>query len=637
MTFPKQRRLNGISLLIFSFIIVAVSLFSAFLLRYNFSLAKNNSTALIESLYVAVLVKVSIFAWFRIHQQWWEYVSFSEVLRITLVNLLASFCFVVTTFALDLRPGASVYLIDLVLCTVAMILMVFSLRVRQEIVTLKKSKRVKTILIYGAGVAGVTLVREIRADRNSEYKVLGFIDDDLEKKGAIFYGVKVLGIGREITRIVERNIRRNQPIDEIVIAMPALSGDRFQEALANCKNTGISCKILPSLQNLLKEGPLKSQIREIEISDLLGRKPVVLETEKIQKKIFNRSVLVTGGAGSIGSELCRQIALFKPRKLVIFDQAESDLFRIDTELRNLHHDLEILPRIGDIRDSARIDDVMSESGIELVFHAAAYKHVPLMEAHILEAALNNIVGTWNLVRSALSHNVDTFVTISSDKAVNPTNVMGATKRISELIAAACGTRNTTRFVSVRFGNVLGSNGSVVEIFKKQIASGGPITITHPDICRFFMTIPEATQLVLQASTMNKGSQIFVLEMGSPVKIIDLARSMIRLSGKTENEIKIQISGLRPGEKLYEELCTDQENVVPTYHEKIKIFESYKPTEQELIDWIADLKDLIQNKDELGIARAIHQFVPEWVPSERWKKIQDSPVSLSDLEVTSSLT
>lgn len=634
MNIPQRRRLNGFYLLLFFSVIIAASLLSAFLLRYNFSLARNHSDSLIASLYIAVGVKIFVFSWFRLHQQWWEYVSFSEALRVTVINCFASILFLAITFAMELRLGASVYLIDLGLCTVTTIMMVFSLRVRQEIATLKPHKEVKNILIYGAGSAGITLVREIRSDRKSEYHVLGFIDDDSSKVGATFYGVKVVGIGRDVAIFVEKHRRRGQAIDEIVIAMPTLSGDRLQETLANCRNTGIPCKILPSLQNILSQGTLKAQIREIEISDLLGRKPVQLETTKIRAEIFNRSVLVSGGAGSIGSELCRQIASFSPKRLVIFDQAESDLFRIDSELRNRYPELEIIPSIGDIRDRTRVDDVFSGNHIELVFHAAAYKHVPLMEANILEAALNNILGTWNLVRSALRHNVDTFVTISSDKAVNPTNVMGATKRVSELIAAACSHRGTTRFVSVRFGNVLGSNGSVVEIFKKQIAGGGPITITHPDIRRFFMTIPEATQLVLQASTMSKGSEIFVLEMGNPVKIIDLAKSMIRLSGKTENEIEIKISGLRPGEKLYEELCTDLENVIPTYHEKIKIFESSKPTEQELIDWIADLDVLIQKKDELGIARAIYQFVPEWAPSERWKSIQQSTYKPTEMKTTS---
>ena len=352
--------------------------------------------------------------------------------------------------------------------------------------------------------------------------------------------------------------------------------------------------------DLLTGKYLSAQLRNISLEDLLGREQIRLEEDRIQQSIAGKSILITGAAGSIGSELCRQTAAFSPARLVILDQAESDLFKIDQELRHKHPDLDIVPVIGDIRDTYRMAEVVRGHAVKSIYHAAAYKHVPMMEAHILEAVRNNVIGTRNLVDVARQCRVSSFVMISSDKAVNPTSVMGLTKRIAELIVsgASNGKDNATNFVSVRFGNVLESNGSVVPTFRAQIAAGGPVTLTHPDMRRYFMSIREAVQLVLQASTMGKGSDIFVLDMGEPIRIMDLAHNMIHLAGLVPDEdIEVRITGLRPGEKLFEEIALDGENILPTHHDKIRIFKGTGLEHEVLTNWLTQLQLLMNERDE----------------------------------------
>jgi FlaA1/EpsC-like NDP-sugar epimerase len=398
--------------------------------------------------------------------------------------------------------------------------------------------------------------------------------------------------------------------------MPSATGRQMREAHASCRAAGISCETVPGLADLLNGRYLTDQIRSISLEDLLGREQIRLEQDRIQASIAGNSILITGAAGSIGSELCRQTASFRPRIMVLLDRGESDLFKIDQELRKLHPDLVIIPIIGDIRDAVTIEEVLQTYSTKSIYHAAAYKHVPMMESHVLEAVRNNVIGTWNLVKIAQKCKVANFLMISTDKAVNPTSMMGATKRVAELIVSAASNEpnNITNFVSVRFGNVLGSNGSVVPTFQAQIAARGPVTVTHPEMRRYFMSIREAVQLVLQASTMGKGSEIFVLDMGEPVRILDLAYNMIQLAGLVpEEDIEIRFTGVRPGEKLFEEISMNGENMLPTYHEKIRIFAGAAVNHKAVAKWVSQLELLISQRDVLKIQSHLAALVPEYTP------------------------
>jgi len=477
-----------------------------------------------------------------------------------------------------------------------------------------ESKDTKRVLIYGAGVAGYMLGREILSTPRLSTVVEGFLDDAPDKQNGSLLGAPILGTGCEAPGLVAHFSRSGKPISEIIIAIPTISGRRMQSVIANCRATSVPFRTLPSVAELL-EGKMTLQLREVSADDLLGREPVHIDESGIAAAIADEAVLVTGGCGSIGSELCRQLALFGPRKLVILDQAESEMFMLAMDLRKRHPRLDLATEIGDIVRVPRVDQVMSKHGVKVVFHAAAYKHVPLMEDNIAEAVENNVIGTYNVARAAYRHGVKNFVLISSDKAVNPTSIMGMTKRVAELIVSAMpfdGGRKSGAFVSVRFGNVLGSSGSVIPIFKKQIATGGPITITHPEMRRYFMSISEAVQLVLQASIMGEGSEVFVLDMGEPVLITDLARNMICLAGLTPGEdIDIVISGLRPGEKLFEEVQMDGENVLPTHHEKIRRFQSEGPGPDAMMCWLDRLQVLLSGGSGESLILHLAQMVPEY--------------------------
>jgi FlaA1/EpsC-like NDP-sugar epimerase len=408
----------------------------------------------------------------------------------------------------------------------------------------------------------------------------------------------------------------------------------MRAAIAHCRSAGVPFKTLPGLSELL-DGMISPQIREVSADDLLGREPVHIDETKIGQAIGGESVLVTGGCGSIGSELCRQLARFAPRKLVIFDQAESEMFMLAMDLRKRHPNLNLATEIGDIFRASRVKETISRHSISAVFHAAAYKHVPLMEENIIEAIENNVIGTYNVARAAHGMGVKNFVLISSDKAVNPTSIMGVTKRVAELIVSSVplnGGPKTGAFVSVRFGNVLGSAGSVIPIFQRQIATGGPVTVTHPEIRRYFMSISEAVQLVLQASTMAEGSEVFVLDMGEPIRIMDLAKNMIRLAGLVPGEdIDIRCTGLRPGEKLFEELQLDGENVLPTPHKKIMRFRSQGPGPWYIGRWLERLRILLMQRDSEALKAHLLELVPEYqhgVPAE-------APTETSRLDLVTS--
>jgi FlaA1/EpsC-like NDP-sugar epimerase len=400
-----------------------------------------------------------------------------------------------------------------------------------------------------------------------------------------------------------------------LIAIPSASGDQMKQILERCTAAGVRSKTIPGLADLIDERGLARQIRDVAVEDLLGRTPVHLDQERISAKLRGRVILVTGAAGSIGSEICRQIARFRPEAIVGFEIAESALFGLEMELARNFPDVPFHAEIGSIQNSMRLAEVFERHRPSAVFHAAAYKHVPLMESHLFEAVENNVFGTLNLVEQARAHQVAEFVMISSDKAVRPANVMGATKRLAEILVRAL-RPSEGRYVSVRFGNVLGSSGSVVPIFKEQIARGGPVTITHPDMRRFFMTIPEACQLVLQASTMGRGGEIFVLDMGEPVKIVDLARNLILLSGlRPERDIAITFTGARPGEKLFEELNEESEGLLETHHEKIRIFEGETQPVAEVERGLGRIRTGCRERDGHEVLRLMTAIVPEYVPGE----------------------
>jgi FlaA1/EpsC-like NDP-sugar epimerase len=598
---------------------VGLSLTGAFLLRFDFAVPPALTPVLKQALLIAILVKLPVFDWVGFYRALPRFVSIPDLYLVFVGNIGGSALLAVAaTFWISPAMPRSILLMDGILCFGATALVCFSARIFDEALFRSGPRQERTgILIYGAGAAGAELVREIHSNRCTRYRVVGFIDDDPKKQGAILHGVPVLGTGREASAVVHELNRRKPVVEEIIIAMRSATGRQMRETLANCRAARIPCKTLPGIDELLSSNLLAAQVRNVSVEDLLGRPPVKMDEERVRNSITGRSVLITGAAGSIGSELCRQIARLEPAHLVVFDQAESDLFRIEGELREKHPGLELVTQLGDIRDPDRLAEVLERQSIESVFHAAAYKHVPMMESHALEAVRNNVLGTWNLVRLAQRHRVDRLLMISSDKAVNPICVMGATKRVCERIVSAQSPKGITRCASVRFGNVLASNGSVVPIFQSQIAAGGPVRVTHPQARRYFMTISEAVSLTLQASSRSEGSEIFVLDMGEPIRIVELAENMIRLAGRVPYEdIEIQFTGLRPGEKLIEELNGTIEGMLPTDHEKMRVI-CEDPLSWDLIAaWVAELEELLGLRQEEAILSHLQALVPEYTPAAR---------------------
>jgi len=598
----------------------ALSLIVAFLLRFEFTLQPSERRLLALALCLFVPLKGLAFFGFRLHRSWWRVVGLFDLVRVAMANLAGSAAaLVVCSIAIGAAFPRSIYITDALICFLMSAGLQFSLRLYNEALAPRavESDLHKQILIYGAGAAGLTLAKEIRSNPKLKARIAGFLDDEPSKRDGAMLGIPVLGDGRDAARLVAGAKRRQDPVAEIVIAMPSASGRQMRVAIANCRAAGVPFRTVPSLGELLVGKVLSSQIRNVSVNDLLSREPVHIDETTIREAIAGRTVMVTGGCGSIGSELCRQLVRFHPGKLVIFDQAESEMFMLALEIQTQHPSLNLVTVLGDITRMPRVADAMEEHSVSTVFHAAAYKHVPLVESNLVEAVENNVIGTYNVALAAHQQGVGKFVLISTDKAVNPSSMMGVTKRVTELIVSAMpldgGPRRST-FVSVRFGNVLASAGSVVQVFQRQIAAGGPVTITHPDMRRYFMSIPEAVQLVLQASAMGKGSEIFVLDMGEPVRIVDLARNMIRLAGLVPDEdIELRFTGLRPGEKLYEELRMEGEDMLPTYHEKIKIFRSDRTSPVSLTHWLETLRFMLKEPDPEEIKRHLIALAPTYQP------------------------
>jgi FlaA1/EpsC-like NDP-sugar epimerase len=581
----------------------------AFLLRFDFTVPAQERPHLLAAICVFVPAKIFAFYFFKMDRGWWRYASIRDVARLALANLVGSVlgCLALLWFAPEGFPR-SIYVLDFMLCFGMTAGVRLAVRLAFEFSRLPNLNVRKRTLIYGAGDAGITLLREIHQNPALSYEIIGFIDDSPAKVGNFIHRVRVLGNGAVLSYIIA-----SQTIETVLIAMPSANGAQMTDILKHCHEAGVSYKTVPGLAEVIEGNGLANQIRDVAVEDLLGRNPVNLEEKQIRGALQGRIVLVTGAAGSIGSELCRQIARFHPAGIVGFDIAESPLFEIDREMRQAFPSIAFYPEIGSIQNRTRLDEVLRQYSPSVVYHAAAYKHVPLMEAHIFEAIENNVLGTYNLAVAAAEHGVADFVMISSDKAVRPTNVMGATKRIAELLLL--GLQNgRTKYVAVRFGNVLGSNGSVIPIFKKQIAAGGPVTVTHPDMRRFFMTIPEACQLVLQAAVIAEGGQICVLDMGEPVKIVDLARNLILLSGRRPDEdIKIKFTGMRPGEKLYEELSTLLENTAPTAHEKIRIYAGNGMPGGDIEMWLLCLREACETRDAGRLVVTLKEIVQDYSP------------------------
>ena len=481
------------------------------------------------------------------------------------------------------------------------------------------------VLIIGAGYAGRDIIKSIKQTMNEKYNIVGIIDDDKSKLNCSINGVDVIGNRNQIV-----NICNKKEIDEIFFAISKIDKKKKKEILEICQETGKKIRILPTTEDIIRNKNMYQNLREVDIEDILGRDPVKLDNKKIGTLIEGKTILITGAGGSIGSELCRQIIKYNPSRMVLFDIYENNLYDIELELKSIYKHIEIDAIVGSVRDLKKLESVFETYNPYLVFHAAAHKHVPLMENSPLEAIKNNVFGTYNVANCADKYKARKMILISTDKAVNPTNIMGATKRLCEMIIQVKNKTSKTEYAAVRFGNVLGSNGSVVPLFKKQIADGGPVTVTHKDIIRYFMTIPEAAQLVLQAMSYAKGGEIFVLDMGEPVKIYDLAVSLIKLSGyEPDIDIPIVFTGLRPGEKLYEELLMKEEGLQKTENKKIFIGEPTQLDEKDILEKLAKLKKLIENEETPieEIKDTIQEVVPTYINKNKQEKSEKEPVKV----------
>ncbi|MGO1478413.1 polysaccharide biosynthesis protein, partial [Senegalia sp. (in: firmicutes)] len=558
----KKKRI--IMLLAIDIFLISTAFLVSFYLRFDMNIPWNIMQLYIDNIFAITLIKILVFAYFGIYNSLWRYASIDELMQVIVAVILANAGMISYLYVMNIHFPRSIYLLVAILDIMYIGGVRFSYRFLRKMKNEKlfNSEKRKRIMVIGAGDAGAMVIKEFKNHTELMSNPVVLIDDDVSKEGRKIHGVPVKGQRYDIKG---QAIKNN--IDEIVIAMPSSTKAEIKEIIEECKTTKCKVKTLPGMFELIDGKVSVKQLREVEISDLLGRDEVTLDCMKINDYINGKKVLITGGGGSIGSELCRQIAKFKPKELIILDIYENNVYDLQNELKRQYGDtLNLKVLIASVRDKEKIDHIIGDLKPNVIFHAAAHKHVPLMEANPHEAVKNNVFGTFNVARAADKFNVDKFVMISTDKAVNPTNIMGATKRLCEMIVQAIDKKSDTEFVAVRFGNVLGSNGSVIPLFKRQIAEGGPITVTHKDVIRYFMTIPEASQLVLQAGAMASGGEIFVLEMGDPVRIIDLAKDLIRLSGlEVGKDIDIDVVGLRPGEKLFEELLMDEEGLISTEH------------------------------------------------------------------------
>lgn len=563
---------------------------------------------------IDILITLVVYYVFKLYKSMWRYASIIEVRRLLLAVYCSDFLrMLLYVFVLKVELPRSWYFLEpcmlLILSSTLRFLYRGMRSMKNDNPIFEQDKHLINVMIIGAGEAGNMLLREIKRSSHLPMRVVCFIDDDPLKQGYYMNDVPIVGNRDVIGEMVKK-----YEVNEIYIALPSASINERRELMTICNDTGCKIKLLPGIYQLMNGEVKVSKLRNVEIEDLLGRDPISVNMNQIASYVENRTVMVTGGGGSIGSELCRQVAARHPRKLIIVDIYENNAYDIQMELRNTHPELNLDVRIASIRDGEKIDALFNELRPEVVYHAAAHKHVPLMEDSPNEAIKNNVFGTLNVVRAADKYHVKRFVQISTDKAVNPTNIMGASKRMCEMIIQAFSRHSRTVFTAVRFGNVLGSNGSVIPLFKKQIAHGGPVTVTDKNIIRYFMTIPEAVSLVMQAGIFAKGGEIFVLDMGEPVKIDDLARNLIKLSGFTPDvDIPIIYTGLRPGEKLYEELLMDEEGLQKTENGSIFIGHPLDFDEEVYFEQLHHLRGTIDDMHQDTIRQEVQKIVSTYHP------------------------
>lgn len=605
---------NGSRKLLILFIqifIIVTSFLLAFCLRFDLNIPPAFLRTALWLMPILILVKLATFWWMNLFSGWWRYISLPDLLVVLRANALASATLYPIAEIAHRTVGfpRSVLIIDALLCFLFMGGVRVSARMLREQLELRRKggRNGQAVLIVGAGAVGQTFVREIRQNPNLNMTILGFVDDDPERQKLRFQGVPVLGTTRELPRIIER-----QEAGLVIIAQPAVDAQTLQKIVETCRRGGVQSKILPAVSTIMNGDISVRQLRDVQVDDLLGRPPVLLDVGQIREYLKGKRILVTGAGGSIGSEICRQVASFAPESLLLLDHAETPLFNIENELRERFPGQVLQPCLADVRDRCGIRALFAAQWPEVVFHAAAYKHVPMSECNPIEAVRNNVFGTRIVADTADEFGVKKFVMVSTDKAVNPANAMGASKRAAEIYVQCLSRRSSTHLVTVRFGNVLGSNGSVVPIFRRQIEQGGPVTVTHPEVTRFFMTIPEAVQLVLQAGSMGQGGEIFLLEMGEPIKILRLAEEIIRLSGlRVHQDIEIVFTGLRPGEKLHEELLLPAEGMMPTRHAKIKIAHSTPYDAEMLLEQMERLYLATRQMDRHRVLGALAEIVPEY--------------------------
>lgn len=597
---------------------IAGSFFMALWLRFEFSfeaIPKNYLGTYLHIIGPWIVICIVVFSLFHLYNSIWSFVSVDELFRMILAHGVLLVVGVACILMFDINMPRSFYFAGFVMSFISTTALRFSYRFLRQLksevfATRRKSPR-ENIMIIGAGEAGRSLIREISTNPHLNGRIACIIDDNPSKRYRFLEGIKVVGNRNDIPEAAKR-----YQIDKIIYAIPTSSGQSRKEILDICSTTGCKIQVVPGMYQLVNGEVSVSKLRDVELQDLLGREPIQVNLHEICQYISGKVVIVTGGGGSIGSELCRQIAKSNPKQLIIFDIYENNAYDIQMELRHTHPELNLVVLIGSVRNTARLDYIMNKYRPELVFHAAAHKHVPLMEDSPNEAIKNNVFGTYKMAQASVKYGVKKFVLISTDKAVNPTNIMGASKRLCEMVIQMMNRQAPdTDFVAVRFGNVLGSNGSVIPLFKKQIAEGGPVTVTHPEITRFFMTIPEAVSLVLQAGFYAKGGEIFILDMGQPVKIDTMARNLIRLSGhEPDVDIKIVYTGLRPGEKLYEEILMAEEGLTETANKLIHIGHPIEMDDERFVEQLKRLDAACRVEVE-NIKDIVAEIVPTYHPQK----------------------